>query len=62
MPTKESKSPKKTKTTVYMKKEETLLNELFIKRLRERKKTDKSALFCERVRLLYKKEFDNKSH
>jgi len=36
--------------------EETLLNELFIKRLRERRKTDKSALFCEGIRLLFEKE------
>ena len=36
--------------------EETLLNELFIKRLRERNKTDKSALLCEGIRLLFDKE------
>lgn len=36
--------------------EETLLNELFIKRLRDRNKTDKSALFCEGIRLLFDKE------
>jgi hypothetical protein len=36
--------------------EETLLNELFIKRLRERKKTDKSALFCEGIRIIFEKE------
>jgi hypothetical protein len=35
MPTKETDLPKKTKTTVYMTGEEqTLLNELFIKRLK----------------------------
>lgn len=50
-------TPKKAKTTVYMtEEEETLLNELFIKRLRERRKTDKSALFCEGIRLLYERE------
>lgn len=59
MPTKETDTPKKAKTTVYMtEEEETLLNELFIKRLRDRRKTDKSALFCEGIRLLYEKEFE----
>ena len=48
---------KKAKTTVYMTEEvEILLNELFIKRLRERRKTDKSALLCEGIRLLFEKE------
>lgn len=48
---------KKAKTTVYMTEEEAiLLNELFIKRLRERRKTDKSALLCEGIRLLFEKE------
>jgi len=36
--------------------DETLLNEIFIKRLRDRRKTDKSALLCEGIRLLYEKE------
>lgn len=50
-------APKKAKATVYMNdQEETLLNELFIKRLREKNKTDKSALLCEGIRLLYEKE------
>ncbi len=49
--------PKKAKTTVYMtEEEEMMLNELFIKRLREKRKTDKSALLCEGIRLLFKKE------
>jgi hypothetical protein len=57
MPAKGTESPKKTKTTVYMTdEEEILLNELFIKRLRERRKTDKSALLCEGIRLLFEKE------
>jgi hypothetical protein len=57
MPSKETVMPKKAKTTVYMtEEEETLLNELFIKRLRERNKTDKSALLCEGIRLLYAQE------
>lgn len=48
---------KKAKATVYMNdEEETLLNELFIKRLRDKNKTDKSALLCEGIRLLYEKE------
>lgn len=52
-----SETSKKAKTTVYMSEDdEKLLNEVFIKRLRERKKTDKSTLFCEAVRLLYEKE------
>ncbi len=63
MRTKEIDTPKKAKTTVYMNlEEETLLNELFIKRLRERKKTDKSALFCEGIRLLYDKEIALSDH
>lgn len=50
-------NPKKAKTTVYMTdEEETMLNELFIKRLREKRKTDKSALLCEGIRLLFEKE------
>lgn len=52
--------PKKAKTTVYMtEEEETFLNELFIKRLRERRKTDKSALFCEGIKLLYEREIES---
>lgn len=55
--TTEVESDKKAKTTIYMtEEEETLLNELFIKRLREKKKTNKSALFCEGIRLLFEKE------
>lgn len=54
---KSTPTQKKAKTTVYMtEEEEMLLNELFIKRLRERKKTDKSALLCEGVRLLFERE------
>ncbi len=53
----QSIASKKAKTTVYMtEEEEILLNELFIKRLRERRKTDKSALLCEGIRLLFEKE------
>lgn len=48
---------KKFKTTIYMAHEdETLLDELFIKRLRDKDKTDRSALLCEGIRLLYEKE------
>lgn len=48
---------KKTKSTVYMTEEdETMLNEIFIKRLRERRKTDKSALLCEGIRMLFERK------
>lgn len=48
---------KKTKTTLYMSTEdEQLLDEVFIKRMRNRNKTDRSALLCEGIRLLYEKE------
>ncbi len=57
MPKKETETSKKAKTTVYMtEEEEVFLTELFIKRLRERRKTDKSALLCEGIRLLFEKE------
>ncbi len=36
--------------------EEILLNEFFIKRIRGRKETDKSALLCKGVKLLFEKE------
>lgn len=50
---------KKAKTTVYMTDEiERLLDEVFIKRIRDRRKTDKSALLCEGIRLLYEKEME----
>ena len=54
---KEKAEVKKAKVTVYMtEEEETCLTELFIKRLRERRKPDKSALLCEGLRLLFEKE------
>ncbi len=57
MTTKDIEAPKKAKTTVYMTEEdEMMLNEIFIKRLRNRRKTDRSALLCEGIRLLYEKE------
>lgn len=50
----------KNKTTVYISEEdERLLDEVFIKRLRDRNKTDRSSLFCEGIRLLYEKEIGN---
>ena len=53
----ESTTPKKTKTSLYMSPEdERLLDEVFIKRLRERNKTDRSTIICEGIRLLYEKE------
>lgn len=55
----ESEVKKKSKTTVYMAEDvERLLDEVFIKRLRDRNKTDKSALICEGIRLLYEKEVE----
>ena len=57
--TQEIAANKKSKTTVYMSEEdEDLLNESFIKRLRDRNKTDKSSLICEGIRLLYEKEIN----
>jgi len=53
----ESATSKKTKTSLYMSSEdERLLDEVFIKRLRNRNKTDRSAIICEAIRLLYEKE------
>lgn len=53
----EAPPSKKAKTTIYMSEEdENMLNEIFIKRLRDKKKTDKSALLCEGIRLLYRME------
>ena len=52
-----AKTAKKTKSSVYLSEEdEILLNELFIKRLREKNKTDRSSLICEGIRLLYAQE------
>ena len=63
MPVKGTESSKKAKTTVYMTDEdEILLNELLIKRLRERRKTDKSALLSEGIRLLFEKEIEGLSN
>lgn len=53
----QDKNSKKLKTTVYLPEDiQELLDEVFIKRIRDRRKTDKSALLCEGIRLLYKKE------
>jgi hypothetical protein len=53
----EPESSKKVKTTIYMEeKDDILLNEVYIKRIRERKKTDRSSLLCEGIRLLYESE------
>lgn len=49
--------PKKIKTTIYISEEDVvLLNEVFIKRLRNRTKTNRSSLLCEGIQLLYTKE------
>jgi len=51
---------RKIKTTIYMGEEDNiLLTEVYIKRLRDRKKTDRSALLCEGIRLLYEKEMNS---
>jgi hypothetical protein len=51
---------KKIKTTIYMTEDiEKLLDEVFIKRMRDRKKTDRSSLLCEGIKLLYEKEVDH---
>lgn len=44
------------------KEDEGMLNEIFIKKLREKNKTDRSALLCEGIRLLYKKEINTFDH
>lgn len=63
MTTQEVVTPKKAKTTIYMAEEdERMLNEIFIKRLREKNKTDRSALLCEGIRLLYEKEITTSNH
>lgn len=63
MTTQETAAPKKAKTTIYMSEEdERMLNEIFIKRLRGKNKTDRSALLCEGIRLLYKKEIITSDH
>lgn len=50
---------KKSKTTIYMNEEvEKLLDEVFIKRIRDRKRTDRSTLISEGIRLLYEKEIE----
>ena len=53
----EIESKSKIKTTIYLEeRDDILLNEVFIKRIRNRQKTDRSALLCEGIRLLYEKE------
>lgn len=48
---------KKTKTTLYLSQDdEHFLDEIFIKRLREKNKTDRSRIICEGLKLLYEKE------
>ena len=59
MEPKDPDTQKKAKTTIYMQEEvETMLDEVFIKRLREKNKTDRSTLMCEGIRLLYEKEIE----
>ena len=48
---------KKTRTTVYFPESEyRMLNEIYTRRLLSDQKKDKSALICEAIRLLYKKD------
>ena len=55
--TNETEPTKKLKTSVYLSPEdEALLDDLFIKRMRSRRKTDRSALICEGIRLLHEQE------
>lgn len=54
------RNSKKTKLTLYLtEEEEKLFNLIYIKRLQENKKTDRSTLFAEAVKLLYKQEVSN---
>lgn len=54
---KEYENSKKIKATFYLSEEDNqLLTDMFIKRLQEKNKTDKSALMVEALRLLYKRE------
>ena len=49
---------KKNKLTLYLTEEEQkLFDEIFINRLKQKKKDDRSMLFAEAVRLLHQKEF-----
>ncbi|PCI93004.1 hypothetical protein COB11_06100 [Candidatus Aerophobetes bacterium] len=51
------RSSKKNKLTLYLtEEEEKLFNEIYIKRLQENRKTDRSTLFAEAVKLLYRHE------
>lgn len=48
---------KKNKLTLYLtEEEEALFNAIYIKRLKDNKKTDRSSLFAEAVELLYRAE------
>jgi len=51
----------KKKTTVYLSEEdEQRLDELFIKRIRDKKRTKRSNLVCEAIKLLFEKEMEHK--
>lgn len=55
---KERRNIKKNKLTLYLTEEELLMfNDIYINRLKKFKKTDRSALFAEAVKLLHEKEF-----
>lgn len=53
------RNQKKLKLTLYLTEEEhRLFDEIYIKRLKEGKKTDRSTLFSEAVKLLHKQEVE----
>ncbi len=55
---KERRGVKKKKLTLYLTEaEEKLFDDIYINRLKQKKKTDRSALFGEAVAFLHKKEF-----
>jgi hypothetical protein len=55
---KERRGVKKKKLTLYLTEaEERLFDDIYINRLKQKKKSDRSALFGEAVALLHKKEF-----
>ena len=48
------------KTTVYLREEDEYhLDELFIKRMRNKNKTTRSCIMCEGLKLLFDKEIGN---
>ena len=53
----DTEQKKKTKTTIYLPEDVViLLDEVFISRMRKRKRPNRSNLICDAIRLLYEKE------